>query len=75
MDNKKSNMISNICIFLCIALACIYMFGSWIGGFNWMAWMLAILNLVTGPVVLIAYLREVRKGVFADTDDDEEIVE
>ena len=51
------------------------MFGSWIGGFNWMAWMLAILNLLTGPIVLIAYLREVRKGVFVDTDEDEEIVE
>ena len=40
-----------------------------------MAWMLAILNLLTGPIVLIAYLREVRKGVFVDTDEDEEIVE
>ena len=74
MDSKKANMISNICVLVCIALAAIYMFGSWIGGFNWMAWMLAILNLVTGPAVLILYLREVRKGVFAD-DEEEEIVE
>lgn len=75
MGANKGNMIANICVFLCIALNCIYMFGSWIGGFNWMAWMLAILNLATGPIVLIAYLREVRKGVFADTDEEEEIVE
>lgn len=28
-------------------------------------WVVAIFNLISGPACLIAYLREIRKGVFA----------
>ena len=42
-----------------------------VGGYNWLGWILAILNLIAGPAVLIAYILEVRRGVFKEEEEAE----
>lgn len=64
MKNKKK--LALLCNILVFVLSAIYLFVPWIGGFNWLAWLVAILNLIAGPAVLFAYIHEVRKGVFRD---------
>lgn len=52
-------------------LSAIYLFTPMVGGYNWLGWILAILNLIAGPAVLIAYILEVRRGVFKEEEEAE----
>lgn len=76
MDNEKSlkrkNAIARISIISVIVLSAIYCVMTLIGGYNWFGWFLAIANLVAGPACLIAYIIEVRKGVFRDDSENKE---
>jgi len=38
-------------------------------GANWLLWGMGILNIVFGPVCLVLYLLEIRKGVFNEDKD------
>lgn len=37
-------------------------------GADWFVYLLGIFNLIAGPACFIAYVREIRKGVFRDDD-------
>lgn len=36
-------------------------------------WMLAIINLLSGPICLIMYLREAKKGIFSEQNIKEDL--
>ncbi len=68
-SNKRKNVISGISIVVVFVLSAIYLFTPMVDGYNWLGWLIGILNLIAGPAVLIAYLNEVRKGVFKDVEE------
>lgn len=70
MSIKTKNKVAAVCIAFVIILSGLYMFTMWLGGYNWLGWVLAIFNIVAGPACLIAYLGEVKKGVFRDSDEE-----
>ena len=72
MNTNMKHKVSIVCIALVIILSALYMFTMWAGGYNWLGWLLAIVNIVAGPACLIAYLREVKKGIFRDDSQDGE---
>lgn len=72
MNEKKGNAAARISLVIVFVLSAIYLFVPMMGGYNWLGWVLAILNLIAGPAVLIAYILEVRKGVFRDESPEEE---
>lgn len=67
----KAKLAGRLAMILVFILSAIYLFVPWAGGYNWVAWLLVILDFIAGPSILIAYIIEVRKGVFADIDEDE----
>lgn len=72
MKENKNGFAATLSLIIVFVLSAIYLFVPLMGGFNWLAWLLAILNLVAGPAVLIAYIMEVRKGVFREDDEETE---
>ena len=70
MKEKKTNKAAVISLIILFVLSAIYLITPMIGGYNWYGWILAILNLIAGPAVLIAYL--LRKGVFRDDSEEAE---
>ena len=72
MKEKKTNKAAVISLIILFVLSAIYLIKQMIGGYNWYGWILAILNLIAGPAVLIAYLLEVRKGIFRDDSEEAE---
>lgn len=71
VKNKKKNTIATICIVLVLVLSALYLFVPMFGGYNWLAWILAIANLIAGPAALLGYLNEVRKGVFKEGEEED----
>ena len=69
MSSKKKKMMATFSIIAVFVLSAIYLFVPMLGGYNWLVWLLAILNLIAGPAVLVGYIREVRKGIFKDVDE------
>ena len=55
MKEKKTNKAAVISLIILFVLSAIYLITPMIGGYNWYGWILAILNLIAGPAVLIAY--------------------
>ena len=72
MKEKKTNKAAVISLIILFVLSAIYLITPMIGGYNWYGLILAILNLIAGPAVLIAYLLEVRKGIFRDDSEEAE---
>ena len=72
MNEKKGNAAAKISLVIVFVLSAIYLFTPMMGGYNWFGWILAVLNLIAGPAVLIAYILEVRKGVFREESREEE---
>lgn len=68
MKENKGNMAAAVSLIVVFVLSAIYLFTPMMGGYNWLGWLLAILNLIAGPTVLVAYILEVRKGVFRDDE-------
>ena len=66
MDAKKKYKIGTYCAILVVLVSAACGIFSLTGGGSGFLWFLAIANLCFGPICLIAYLREVRKGVFKD---------
>lgn len=67
--NDLKNKIAIYCVIFVLVFSSIYLFVPWIGGYNWLAWLLAIFNLIAGPVALIGYIIEIRKGIFDDVEE------
>jgi uncharacterized membrane protein YhdT len=74
-ERKKKNRIAIIVAMTVLVGSLIYLAVTVSGGFNGFGWFLAVANIVTGPWCLIAYLREVRKGIFKDVDREAEAEE
>lgn len=72
MNNNKGNTAARISLIILVVLSAVYLFTPMMGGYNWLGWILAILNLIAGPAVLIAYILEVRKGIFREESSEEE---
>jgi len=47
---------------------------GFVTGASWYFYIMATINLVCAPICLIFYLIEVKKGVFADKPEDEELI-
>lgn len=71
MNNNKGNTAARISLIILVVLSAVYLFTPMMGGYNWLGWILAILNLIAGPAVLIAYILEVRKGIFREESSEE----
>ncbi len=71
MKEKKGTAAAIVSIVVLFILSAIYLFTPMVGGYNWLGWILAILNLIAGPAVLIAYILEVRRGVFKEEEEAE----
>lgn len=63
--NKLGNILALIVVLLCILIPVTIIMAE-----NLLFWFMIILNFVFGPACLIAYLGEVRKGVFAYDDEE-----
>lgn len=61
---KNYNKIGNISAVIVVILA-IFMLVGFVMGISALFWVLAIFNIVCGPVCFILYLIEVKRGVFA----------
>jgi len=71
MNNIQKNKVGNIVAALVILMGAAYaLLTLYSNGSNGFAWFLAIANLIAGPACLIAYINEVRKGVFAEVDEE-----
>lgn len=71
MSDKSKGKIAVICVIVIFVLSAIYLFVPWRGGYNWVGWLLAVTNILAGPLTLVAYLNEVRKGVFSEGEEQE----
>ncbi|MGN0671762.1 MAG: hypothetical protein ACI4KE_03940 [Anaerovoracaceae bacterium] len=72
MSSGKAKFAATLSLIILVILSAVYLITPMIGGYNWLGWMLGILNILAGPCVLIAYLLEVRKGIFRDDSAEEE---
>lgn len=72
-EGKKGTAVARVSIVVLFILSAIYLFTPMVGGYNWLGWILAILNLIAGPAVLIAYILEVRRGVFKEEKEAEKV--
>ena len=70
MSREKKVQISKWLVLLVVLVSC-YVMAGFASGMDHMFWFLAIMNLVFGPACLIFYLIEVKKGVFAYTEEEE----
>lgn len=58
--NKTGNFFAVIVVILAVLILAGFVVGS-----SALFWLLAVLNLVTGPICFVLYLMEIKKGVFA----------
>ena len=65
--NKLGNALALIVVILCFLIPLTIAVGE-----NLLFWFMIIVNFVFGPLCLVAYRFEVKKGVFAYDDDEEE---
>lgn len=67
---KNYNKIGNIfsVVVLIISILILYGFAT---GFSGVIYVLAAANLICGPLCLVLYLMEVKKGVFKADEEDE----
>lgn len=70
MSKINKNKTANIFTVLVIILSAAYLVITLSGGYNWFGYFLAIANLIAGPICLFGYIREVRKGIFKDIDEN-----
>ena len=70
-EKNGGTAVARVSIVILFILSTIYLFTPMVGGYNWLGWILAILNIIAGPAVLIAYILEVRRGVFREEEEAE----
>ncbi len=70
-EKNGGTAVARVSIVILFILSAIYLFTPMVGGYNWLGWILAILNIIAGPAVLIAYILEVRRGVFREEEEAE----
>ncbi len=71
---KNYNKIGNIFSVIVLAVSILILYG-FVKGASSLMYLLAIANLICGPICLVMYLIEVKKGVFKTDEKDEEMVE
>mgnify|MGYP001168700045 CR=1 FL=1 len=70
MSLKTKKVLATLSVIMVFIFSGIYLIVPMFGGYNWLAWMLGILNLAAGPTVLAGYIVEVRKGIFKDVEEE-----
>lgn len=72
MDYSKYNRWANIFVAIVILVSIgLALFALGYGG-DWFMILMALVNIIGGPICIFFYVREIRKGVFAGTEVDEE---
>lgn len=69
---KKYNKIGNIFSIVVLAISIFVLYG-FANGTSTMMYFLAIANLICGPLCLILYLLEVKKGIFKTDEENEQV--
>lgn len=69
MTEQAKNRLGTIASVLVIIISIIILAGFSYGATP-VLWMLSIANLISGPACFILYLREVRRGVFEDKEEN-----
>lgn len=70
MSQEKKHKIGNILAVITVLVSILVPLG-FLAGTEILFWFLIIVNLLFGPCCLIAYLMEVKRGVFAYNEDEE----
>lgn len=70
MSQEKKHKIGNILAVLTVVLSILVPLG-FLGGTEVLFWFLIVVNFLFGPCCFIAYLMEVKRGVFAYNSDEE----
>ncbi len=70
MSQEKKHKIGNRLAIITVLLSILVPLGFY-GGTTILFWFLIIVNLLFGPCCFIAYLLEVKRGVFAYNEDEE----
>ncbi len=70
MSQEKKHKIGNIMAVITVLLSIIVPLGFYFGT-TALFWFLIIVNFLFGPCCFIAYLLEVKRGVFAYNEDEE----
>jgi hypothetical protein len=68
LKEKKMAQYANTLFIGVFAVVFIVAIGT-IQGANWLLWGMGILNLLFGPICLILYLLEIRKGIFNENKE------
>lgn len=68
MADNKYNRIGNFFTILVLIIAVIIGAGFIYGG-SYAIWILSIANILCGPICLILYLIEIKKGVFSNKEE------
>jgi len=67
--NEKQNRLGNIAAIACVVI-CAFILITAVYGPTALIVALIAVNFISGPWCLIAYLLEVKKGIFANDDDE-----
>lgn len=70
MSQEKKHKIGNVLAVVTVILSILVPLG-FLGGTTVLFWFLIIVNFLFGPCCFIAYLMEVKRGVFAYNEDEE----
>lgn len=70
MSQEKKHKIGNILAVITVLVSILVPLG-FLAGTEILFWFLIIVNLLFGPTCLVAYLMEVKRGVFAYNEDEE----
>ncbi|MCI8646241.1 MAG: hypothetical protein HFE76_05425 [Firmicutes bacterium] len=70
ISQEKKHKIGNILAVITVLLSILVPLGFY-GGTSALFWFLIIVNFLFGPCCFIAYLLEVKRGVFAYNEDEE----
>lgn len=70
MSQEKKHKIGNILAVITVLVSILVPLG-FLAGTEILFWFLIIVNLLFGPACLVAYLMEVKRGVFAYNEDEE----
>ncbi len=66
---SREVLVSRLAVAAVFILSGLYLVVPILGGSNALCWLVAILNLITGPSILFGYINEVRKGFFRSLDE------
>ncbi len=69
MTEQAKNRLGTIAAILVIVISIIILAGFSYGATP-VLWILSIINLISGPTCFILYLREVKKGVFENKEEN-----